>query len=115
MNDWADIANPRLLGPTGSNSVTVNGEEWKQQRDLEPPLIHVPPQRPPWNGFDTFLRRTAMTGAVILLWGTIILGLLGASYVASVVHNIRQIDQVSTTDTGTPDPWFTDPTVVPGD
>jgi hypothetical protein len=59
--------------------------------------------RPSWNGFDTFLRRAAMIGGVILIWVAIALSILGASAVVSVVHNVNQLNQSSTTDM-----WSTD-------
>lgn len=40
-----------------------------------------------WNGFDTFLRRAAMIGAVLLIWGAIALGVVAGSAIVSIVHN----------------------------
>jgi hypothetical protein len=59
-------------------------------------------RRPPWNGFDTILRRTVMLGAAILIWVTIAFGVIGASAIISAVHNAGKSDVGTTNidDTG---------------
>lgn len=65
-----------------------------------------------WNGFDTFLRRGVMIGALILIWCTIALGVVAGSAVNSFMHNVNSVvnaPNVTTTDM----PY--DPSIDPGE
>jgi hypothetical protein len=62
-----------------------------------------------WNKFDTFLRRAAMIGTVILVWMTIIFGVLAGSAIVSLVSNHSD---TSTTDVTPYDPAY-DPAYDP--
>jgi hypothetical protein len=86
--------------------VTTTDVNWDKR--VVPPTYAV---KRSWNGFDTFLRRAAMIGAVILIWVTIFFGVFAASAVTAVVHNVNTPD-VNTTDLYTPDGG---PSTVTGD
>lgn len=62
--------------------------------------------RPPWNFFDTFLRRAAMMGAVVLLWTVIVVGLLAVVGAGWVAH---RFGDTSTVQNYQPDPCEIDP------
>lgn len=59
-------------------------------------------RRPPWNKFDTFLRRAAMIGVVLLVWTTIVAGTVASSFIISNVTNTHTTD-VPAVDTWTGD------------
>jgi hypothetical protein len=70
-----------------------------------PGVVEV--SRPPWGPFDTFLRRAAMIGVVVLLW-TVILGGIGAAVGAGWVAH--RFGDASTVQNYQPDPCEIDPT-----
>lgn len=60
---------------------------WHGSEDYPPPISAVPgetdndleslfPARPPWNGFDTFLRRALMGGGALLVWALLIAAIM---------------------------------------
>lgn len=46
------------------------------------------PNGPPWNGFDTFLRRAVMVAGFIILWTVIVMGVLTGAAIFHAVNNI---------------------------
>jgi len=78
------------------------------------PALSSGPTSPPWNGFDTFLRRGVMIAAFIVLWVSVAAGLTLVVGGAAVLSHLSDTS-TSTTDVNTPagDPAYPFPSCDP--
>ena len=86
MNEDGQVLPHEVGSGTRAMPYAMGAHRVHRPEDVAPPevLHHVTEgHRPPWNAFDTFLRRAAMVAIVALLW-TFIIGFLVAVFAGSL-------------------------------